>query len=314
MSALPEDVEPALASPPTARAVAVVELLVTSEAPLRISEITRRLGLNRSTCTAVLDTLEQLRWVERAEDRGYQVGPGLIPVANAVRGRLPILHEADPLMRELVHRLDLAAVTLSRLDNGFLTLVETVHRNPGFDVRPSFQLPMFPPFGAAVAAFGREAEREQWVGLVADRGVRAHIAELLTFIRRHGVAIWNHDRAGQLLQRNIASSGVLKPRLGIQPCNTAVHRELAELALALGRSGFTAAQVRPAKAPFAVSYIAAAVFDALDQPCFSLELHVLRPDVSLPRLRELTAALRRAADELTVTCGGDPTHFTWTPL
>jgi DNA-binding IclR family transcriptional regulator len=303
-----------LASPPTARAVAIVELLNGSEHPLRISEITQRLGLNRSTCAAILDTLEQLQWVERTDDLTYRVGPGLIPVANAVRGRLPILGAANPVMRELVHRLDIEAVTLSRLDNGFLTLVETVHRNPDFDVRPAFRLPMFPPFGAAVVAFASESERANWVGLVADQDVAEHIARVLDFVRRHGVAIWHHDRAGQLLERSVAANGALNRRLGMQNCDPGAQRELAELALALGRSGYVARQLRPGKAPFAVSYLAAPVFDAVGQPCFSLELHVLRADVTLDRLRELVAAVRAAADDLTGSCGGDPSQFAWHPI
>jgi DNA-binding IclR family transcriptional regulator len=306
-------VEP-LASPPTARSIAIVELLVGSEHPLRISEITQRLGLNRSTCTAILDTLTQLQWVERTDDRSYRAGPGLIPVANAVRGRLPILGAANPVMRELVHRLDIEAVTLSRLDNGFLTLVETVHRNPDFDVRPAFRLPMFPPFGAAIVAFGSATERQRWVQLVADRDVAEHISRVLDFVRRHGVAVWQHDRAGQLLERTVAANGALNRRLGLQNCDPTVQRELAELALALGRSGYTSRQLRPGKDPFAVSYLAAPVFDAVGQPCFSLELHVLRADVALDRLRELVHALRAAADELTGACGGDATQFAWPPL
>jgi len=317
MSAQPDHIEAMsapLASPPTARAVAVVELLVASEQPLRISAITHRLGLNRSTCAAILDTLEQLRWVERTDDRSYRAGPGLIPVANAVRGRLPILHEAAPLMRELVHGLELDAVTLSRLDSGFLTLVETVHRNPNFDVRPSFRLPVFPPFGAAVTAFATDAERERWLALVTDAGVREHIADVLAFVRLHGVAIWHHDRAGQLLQRSIAANDELNRRLGVQPCDADVQRELAELALALGRSGYTSTQLRRAGQPFAVSYVAAPVFDAIDQPCFSLELHVQRADVTLDRLRALVAAVRHAADDLTSACGGNASRREWRPL
>lgn len=291
-----------------------MELLLASEQPLRVSEIAQQLELNRSTCTAILDTLAQLQWVERTDDRGYRPGPGLIPVANAVRARLPILGAAHPSMRELVHRLDIQAVTLSRVDNGFLTLVETVHRNPDFDVRPAFRLPMFPPFGAAVAAFGNEAERARWVALVDDRGVADHVGRVLEFVRRHGVAIWRHDRAGQLLERSIAANGSFNRRTGLQACEPAAQRELAELALALGRSGYTSAELRASKAPFAVSYLAAPVFDAIGQPCFSLELHVLRADVSRPRLTELVAAVRAAADDLTQACGGDPTTQAWAAI
>ena len=303
------------ASPPTARAVAVVELLVSADAPMRVSAITRRLGLSRATCAAILDSLEQLQWVERADDRSYRPGPGLIPVANAVRGRLPVLRAADPLMRELVHRLGVEAATLSRLDSGFLTLVETVHRSPDVDMRPSFRLPMFPPFGAAVVAFATESERDQWLDRVTDPVVREHIARTLESIRLHGVAVWDHDRAGQLLQDAVASSGGIARRLGGPlHCDPVAERQLSALALALGRSGFTDAQLRKAKQPFAISYLAAAVFDAVEQPCFSLELHLLRTDVRIDELRTIMTALRRAADELTTICGGDTTAFDWRPL
>jgi DNA-binding IclR family transcriptional regulator len=308
---LAETVSP---SPPTQRAVAVVELLVASDEPLRVSEIIRRLGLNRATCTAILDALEQLEWVERVGERSYRPGAGLIPVANAVRRRLPVLQTADPLMRDMVQRYGVEAATLSRLDGGYLSLVETVNRDPDVDSRPSFRLPLFPPFGASVVAFALDDERRRWLELVADVAVREHIATTLESVRRHGVAVWHHDQAGRLLQDALATSRGLARRLAGQHCDPVGERQLVALALAMGRSGFTTAQLCPSAQPFAVSYLAAPVFDALDQPCFSLEMHVLRSDVRIDELRTWVSGLRAGADELTVACGGDATRFDWHPL
>lgn len=296
--------------------MAVVELLVGADVPLRVSEITRRLGLNRATCVAILDALEQLEWVEHVGDRTYRPGPGLIPLANAVRRRLPILRSADPLMRDLVHRYGLQAATLSRLEGGHLTLVETVNRDPDVDAPPSFRLPLFPPFGAAVVAFSSEGERRRWLDLVADTAAREHIGNTLQSIRAHGVAVWHHDRAGQLMQDAVVAASARGSRLAadVERCDPAAERQIATLALALGRSGFTTAQLCEAEQPFAISYLAAPVFDALDQPCFSLELHVLRSDVVVDDLRTWMSGLRAGADALTAACGGDPSRFDWRPL
>ena len=64
-----------------------------------MSDIVDSLQISRSTCFAILETLERRTWVERRADRTYEPGRGLIPVANAVRARLPILQRADRVMR-----------------------------------------------------------------------------------------------------------------------------------------------------------------------------------------------------------------------
>jgi DNA-binding IclR family transcriptional regulator len=301
-------------SPPTARAVAVVELLVSAAHPVHIGEITRRLGLNRSTCGKILDTLESMHWVESNGTRLYQPGAGLIPVANAVRARMPILRDAAPVMRRLLQRLGVEAVSLSSLDDGFLTLVETVHRNPDVDAQPTFRLPVVPPFGAAMVAFFSAADRERWLVGVADRTVREHLAENIESIRRHGVAVWRFDRAGHAMQRALAASDAFGTGRARGRPDAGVGGPMTALELGLGRMGYTSAEMRPSAAPFAVGYLAAAVFDASDQPCFSLEPHILRTDVSVDRLQDLVGALREGADELTALGGGDPSRFGWTPL
>src|SRR5205823_2361202 len=76
-------------SPPTDRVVAVLELLAGNESRT-VSEVARALDLNRSTATAVLTALAGAGWVERLPDRGYVLGPGLLPVAEAAFARLPV--------------------------------------------------------------------------------------------------------------------------------------------------------------------------------------------------------------------------------
>ena len=147
----PSEPIPSLASPPTSRAVAIVELLAGTEAAMKISQISENLGITRSTCTAILDTLEQLQWVERGADLAYEPGPGLIPVANAIRARLPIVQRSEPLLRGLLDELDVETAALVASTGHTSRLSPNRAAPAGFDAPPSFRLPPFPPFGASVA-------------------------------------------------------------------------------------------------------------------------------------------------------------------
>jgi DNA-binding IclR family transcriptional regulator len=278
---------------------------------MKISQISENLGITRSTCTAILDTLEQLQWVERGADLAYQPGPGLIPVANAIRARLPIVQRSEPLLRGLLDELDVQTAALSRVDRTHLTLVAKSSRAAGFDAPPSFRLPLFPPFGASVAAFWPPDAQEQWLNQVPDKPTRDHLRRFLVAIRETGVALWRLDQAGQLLQDAVAASDALAPTHGLHRGAASADHQITALALALGRVGFTKEELQPARQPFAVSYIAGTVFNEVDQPCYSLELHTLRHDISYDELGTFVAAVRRSSDQLTEICGGHPDRFLW---
>jgi DNA-binding IclR family transcriptional regulator len=311
MSAEAERSQANVASPPTERAIAIVELLVGTDTPMKISRIAELLGITRSTCTAILDTLEELQWVERGADLTFQPGPGLIPVANAVRARLPILQRCEPLMRDLVKVLEVESITLNRVDSDHLTLVAKTNRQPGFDAPPSFRLPMFPPFGAAIAAFWSEPERERWLDQTADAPTRDHLRRFLTDVRSTGVGAWHLDRAGRFLQDALAVSASVAPTRGLHRGAASGDHQIAALSLVLGTAAYTAPDFDPAKQPYAISYISGTIFDEFDQPCYSLEAHVLRHDVSHDELMTLFAGVREAADRVTVLCGGHPERFHW---
>ena len=93
-------------------------------------------------------------------------------------------------MRELLDRIDVHAVALSRIDRTHLTLVAKASRDPGFDAPPSFRLPAFAPFGASVAAFWTSDAQAQWLDTVPDTTTREHLRRFLTTIRDTGVAVW----------------------------------------------------------------------------------------------------------------------------
>ncbi len=293
-------------SPPTDRVVAVVELLLAAESPLRVSDISDSLQISRSTCFAILETLQQRSWAQRRPDRTYEPGRGLIPVANAVRARLPILGRADEAMRAVVEELGVEGATLSLVGRGRLSQVARIGPRSSLDVGPLFQLPMYPPFGAAVVAFGRPADEQRWLAEVSDEASHEPLRRVLDAVRTTGVAVWRLDAVTELLSEAIFASQTMIDRL------TAARRTEPEgragLLSLFDRLGLSVADLRSSD-PVPVAYLEAPIFDAEGRTCYVLEVHVLRESVTHPEMARIVATARATADELTRECGGSVRTF-----
>lgn len=88
-----------------ARVLDILELLAVAPVPLGISEITRRLGMAKSSAFALLATLEGRGYVERRDGKKYALSPALSETSNWVGGLGGLLLRlARPEMRALVVR------------------------------------------------------------------------------------------------------------------------------------------------------------------------------------------------------------------
>jgi len=88
------------------RAARVLELLAAQKTPMRLSQISRTLGISKSSLLGVLSALEKLRWLEREAAGGaYRLGGGLLELSRKAFGDwdLPVL--ARPLMEQLAERV-----------------------------------------------------------------------------------------------------------------------------------------------------------------------------------------------------------------
>jgi DNA-binding IclR family transcriptional regulator len=86
-----------------ARALALLEELGSSPDGLGVNELARRIGVNASTASRLLHTLEAGRFVERAAGGGpYRLGLRLVALADGVLARLDVRELARPRLRSLV--------------------------------------------------------------------------------------------------------------------------------------------------------------------------------------------------------------------
>jgi DNA-binding IclR family transcriptional regulator len=249
-------------SPQTERVVALIEML--AEHPLTLAEVTRRLGVNKSSCYSMLAALTTAGWLLRDPARKtYRLGPALVNVARSAERSFPALEFSRPAAVELSHELGLHVVTLEVRD-GSVTVVDQIRdvRAGGAPLRFG-EIPLQPPFGSAVIAWSAAPVVEGWLGAapVASRGA---YREALGAIRKRGYAVElsvaPEERLRDAARRLDRTDGLALPQL--------VERLAHDLAT---RDDFLPATIRRT-ARYTVSAINAPVFDHTGAPVLVLSL------------------------------------------
>jgi DNA-binding IclR family transcriptional regulator len=302
-------------SPPTDRVVAVVESLVSGEQALRISELSRRLGQSRSTCTAIVAALELHGWVERAVDGGYVPGGRLVTVGSRARAGSQVLTLAAEVLRGLSDRNG-AVSALTHYTPAYGTIVFTVTVPELEVVQPvgqDWSFPVVPPLGASVIAHADRERTRRWLDRAPDPATRRALAAFLDAIRSEGVAVWrfDDDRPGlsdflALVQR-LGPAAALRGQQGgshddAVPQDVAtddgVDRMLAALGAQLAPFGYGARELKDPPRHVPVSHLTAPVFDLDGMVRYELSLRVLDRRLPARTLVRLLRELRTAADEL----------------
>lgn len=86
-----------------ARALDLLDALASEPEGLGVNELARRIGVNASTASRLLATLERGRMVQRAPGGGpYRLGLRLVALADGVLARLDVRDLARPRLRALV--------------------------------------------------------------------------------------------------------------------------------------------------------------------------------------------------------------------
>jgi DNA-binding IclR family transcriptional regulator len=87
-----------------ARALALIDALAGSDAGLGVNELARRIGVNASTASRLLATLEGGRIVERAPGGPYRLGLKLVELSDRVLSQLDVRELARPWLAWLVQQ------------------------------------------------------------------------------------------------------------------------------------------------------------------------------------------------------------------
>jgi IclR family acetate operon transcriptional repressor len=85
-----------------ARAIALLDAVAESDAGARVGELARRIGVNPSTASRLLGTLEAGGLLEREPGGPYRLGLKLVALSDRVLGQLDVRDRARPWLTWLV--------------------------------------------------------------------------------------------------------------------------------------------------------------------------------------------------------------------
>lgn len=156
----------ALFSQPTARALAILDLLMANpQQAFGLTEMTRRLNLNKATCHAILTTMSNYGFlVQHPKTKAYRLGPSIIAAGNAAFAQFPVLEYARPELESLNSDLSLGFAVTARSKLHQVLLALYGNATPLMD---SFQLglrlPNTAPIAACFTAFSPAKQLEAWL-------------------------------------------------------------------------------------------------------------------------------------------------------
>ncbi|HWL55587.1 MAG TPA: IclR family transcriptional regulator [Paracoccus sp. (in: a-proteobacteria)] len=150
-----------LVVPALGRAVAVLDLLAEETGPLRLSELSQRLQIAKSTLHGLCETLVRLGLLQ-VEAGGFALGPHVLQWSAAYLGRNDLVRAFDHLMTQDMRLADYT-VTLSVLDQADVVYIGCRNsvRPLGFTFRTGMRVPaVFSATGKAILSTLATAARQ----------------------------------------------------------------------------------------------------------------------------------------------------------
>jgi DNA-binding IclR family transcriptional regulator len=207
-----------------ARALALLDELSESENGLGVNELARRIGVNASTASRLLATLEAAGIVQRDGQGPYRLGVSLLRLAERVLSRLDLGALARPVLVDLMERTGETATLSLAGEHEAITVDSVPSRSSVVSMarlgRPS--VPHATAVGKVMLAFGgRALPRERELRALTGRTItdRAALAEEIETVRERGYGTVFGEREAEV--NAIAApvwgrTGELAAILGIQ--------------------------------------------------------------------------------------------------
>ncbi len=277
-------------SPPTRRAMNVLDALAASTTGLSSAALARQCGISTSTCALILGELEHGGWVARYDDRRYGLGSGLFGLVRGLRNQFPLLEQGRTALVNL-HESLAAGCSMSRIDDDHLTVIDAVGHGSDGEHVVGQRFPIDPPFGLVAMAWRDDAAVDRWLRGITPRLTQADIdqyGQVLADVRARGYGAWRFDDAHASLHDRVA--GILA---SLEP-TAAVARQLTKLMTMVTLRSITRTLETDL---LATEFVVLPIFGPTGQPEYQIEIHVSRPETLT--LDILNAALENAQNELT---------------
>lgn len=294
---------PVMPSPAVLRAARVLsELAARPDEDVTLSDLARRLGINKTSCQTLLLALVEEGLVERRPERTYRLGSRLIHLGEAAKASLRLPELVQPELDDLSAELGATSTCLTRAGTDVVVVgVSEVADHLGFTVPLGKRIPLRPPFGAVYLAWDSPAEVEAWLARAEPGTPPSTLAEArraLEVIRARGASV-TVRRPGS--PRTIgARSGTGRPSLVTEPGSLNMEY-LAGAGPAGGRG--TAVGPGDGTSAWTVVGVGAPVFDRDGMRC-TLSVAGLPFALDHDEICRVAERVRQVADGVTARIGG----------
>jgi DNA-binding IclR family transcriptional regulator len=290
----------ALFSQPTARALAILDLLMANpHQAFGLTEMTRRLSLNKATCHAILTTMASYGFlVQHPRTKAYRLGPSIIAAGNAAFAQFPVLEYARPELEGLQSDLDIGFAVTGRSNLHMVLLALYGRAVPLID---SFQLglrlPNTAPVAACFTAFSPARNLEAWLSRAHESrgGYNEKLDQKLRVsviaIRARGYEVTLKTRAEEALTRELGRIHNAWSLTELEDAANQYQRDLCDEHYHLDR-------IDP-KARYDVSTISVPVFASRDVPVMCFVAGSFDHPVSGAQIEEIAARMRTSAERVT---------------
>jgi len=135
-----------------------------------LTEMTRRLNLNKATCHAILTTMATYGFlVQHPKTKAYRLGPSIIAAGNAAFAQFPVLEYARPALESLEGDLDAGFAVTGRSKSHVVLLALYGSATALIDnFQLGLRLPNVAPIGACFTAWSPAKHLEAWLTAAHD--------------------------------------------------------------------------------------------------------------------------------------------------
>jgi DNA-binding IclR family transcriptional regulator len=272
-----------------------------------LSEIARRLSMNKATCHMVLTALAGNGYVlVDPETKTYSLGPASAALGRAALDRFPAIGYARDVARHLSEELGLLCMVMARAANQLLMLDGYGTPSPlGPFARVGNRAPFAPPLGVSLIAWATPAEYEEWLARATPPlapAERAALEEAIAGVRADGFEVARRTRAEQAL------ADLLQTSQGSPNHDVAAAVPEVARAVRLEPDSYIVTNIEDSET-YRIAAIAAPLFGPEGLPVLSLVLEGFRWDIPGREIRDVGARLVEQARRASVESGGRPPMF-----
>ena len=183
-------------APAIGRTVALLNFLTAHpDETFSLSELARRLDINKATAHAMLLTLTDAGYLLRhPATKSFTLGPALISVGNAAAGRqFEVVDYARDEMRRVSDELGVQCVASATIGEEIVLLGRSGDPEPlGLSVQVGQRLPLVPPLGTVFLAWSGADEIDRWLRHLGPGAADEQLARYrhaVAAVRRRGYSI-----------------------------------------------------------------------------------------------------------------------------